>query len=30
MLGENIDHVEALVVLERRANGETLTVAEVP
>ena len=30
MLGDSIDHVEASVVLERRANVETLTAAEVP
>ena len=29
MLGYSIDHVEASVVLERRANVETLTAAEV-
>ena len=30
MLGDNIDHVEALVVLERRENDEALAVVEVP
>ena len=30
MLGDIIDHVEELVVLEYRANVETLTAAEVP
>ena len=29
MLGDSIEHVEASVVLERRANVETLTAAEV-
>ena len=30
MLGDSIDHMEELVVLEYRANVETLTDAEVP
>ena len=30
MLGDSIDHVESLVVLERRDNVETLTSVEVP
>ena len=30
MLGDSIDHMEALVVLDRRANVETLTAAEFP
>ena len=30
MLGDGINHVEALVVLERRANVEALAAAEVP
>ena len=30
MLGDRINHVEASVLLERRANVETLTAAEVP
>ena len=30
MLGDSIDHVEALVVLERRDNIETLTATEFP
>ena len=30
MLGDNIDHVEASLVLEIRANVEILTYAEVP
>ena len=30
MIGDGIDHVEALVVLDRRANVEALEVAEVP
>ena len=30
MLGDSIDHVEASVLLERRANVETLTATEVP
>ena len=30
ILGDSIDNVEALVVLERRSNVETLTAVEVP
>ena len=30
MLGDRIDHVEASVVLEHRANVETLAAAEFP
>ena len=30
MLGDSINHMEASVVLEPRANVETLTAAEVP
>ena len=30
MLGDGIDHVEASVVLERRADIEALVAAEVP
>ena len=30
MIGEDIDHVEASVVLERRADVEALAAAKVP
>ena len=30
ILGDGIDHVEALVVLDRRTNVEALAAAEVP
>ena len=30
ILGDSIDHVEALVVLDRRSNVENLMAAEVP